>query len=133
MEFSLRKENLLGLLPFLQECEGLLVACFYVPPTLYFLPNSSGMCLQGAISDIGTTVSAGLPNLTGTVNMGAGYIGTCTGVFSRGSVNKWYGDNVHTYVSASVDFNASNSNTIYGASDTVQPPSLKVNVLIKHD
>lgn len=122
------------------RCDGSTIADMATNyPKLYavlgtnVLPNSSGMCLQGATSGIGSTVSAGLPNLTGTVNMNAGYIGTCTGVFSRGSVNKWYGDNVHTYVPASVDFNASNSNTIYGASDTVQPPSLKVNVLIKHD
>lgn len=122
------------------RCDGSTIADMATNyPKLYailgtnVLPNYSGRVPLGASSDINTAVEAGLPDLTGTVNMNAGYIGTCTGVFSRGSVNKWYGDNVHTYVPASFDFNASRSNSIYGSSTTVTPPSVKCAFLIKHD
>ena len=91
------------------------------------------MCLQGAVSGIGSTVAAGLPNLTGTEHLNGSYVNNCVGVFSVGTSSQWYGDNIHTKVPSSVTFDASRSNPIYGASDTVQPPSLKVNVLIKHD
>lgn len=37
-----------------------------------------------------------------------------------------------THMTATV-FNAASSNEIYGASTTVQPPAVKVAVLIKHD
>ena len=122
------------------RCDGSTVADMATNyPRLYavlgtnVLPNYSGRHPLGAVTDINQSVEAGLPNLTGTVAMHAGYIGPCTGVFSRGSVNKWYGDNVHETVPASFDFNASNSNTIYGNSDTVTPPSVRCAFLIKHD
>ena len=78
----------------------------------------------------GTTVEAGLPNIKGG--------------FSRQVNNSYMGDNGAFYIMESgqqssgqysgsgfpsgVGFDASRSNSIYGRSDTVQPPARIVNV-----
>ena len=100
---------------------------------------SSGKVLQGADENHlpGTTIDAGLPNITGTMTgNGLGYNGSdvvTTGVFSgstkssntilySGSGSFWTGTNGIT------KFDVSNSNSIYGNSDTVQPPAFVVNI-----
>ena len=102
---------------------------------------SSGMVLQGADANhaAGTTISAGLPNITGTFvpkgngpcymdvdssATGALKMSTTTAnakTFSGTSTN-------HTAVTGGVAFNASLSNNIYGGSSTVQPPAFVVNI-----
>ena len=79
-------------------------------------------------SNANTTIEAGLPNITGTFkdNGHAGAL-AATGAFTgtkdgTGSNNGWAGDG-GTYT-----FNASRSNSIYGKSNTVQPPAYIVNV-----
>ena len=91
---------------------------------------SSGYALWTASSDAGNTIGAGLPNITGGfagVPVGAAFPGSPFGAFQsseqEGSSNTWGTSNA---ARATINFNASNSNNIYGASSTVQPPAYKV-------
>lgn len=119
------------------RCDGSTIADMATNyPKLYavlgtnVLPNSSGMCLQGAVSGIGTNVSAGLPNITGSFQ--TLYPGTpITGAF-YGSNGSGDGDGGNGRTQG-VTLDASRSSSIYGSSTTVQPPALKLSVLIKHD
>lgn len=108
---------------------------------------AQGRTLQGADSGhaAGTTIDAGLPNITGYMAMTFGYtsdnrqtpypIGavSVSGVFSTDS--KWGRMFTPEFTSHAMDsefiysagaFDASNSNAIYGASSTVQPPAYVV-------
>lgn len=86
----------------------------------------------------GTTAKAGLPNITGSANnalqtfswsstasAGSGAI-TATSV-GDGEANM-AGTHGNGYGGVWLEFDASKSNSIYGASDTVQPPARFVNV-----
>jgi hypothetical protein len=90
---------------------------------------ADGLCLQGASGEqvAGTTVSAGLPNITGDVYGNFTWnIPAPTGAFaSAGSYRGATGDAITTQ---KYNFDASRSNSIYGKSDTVQPPSYLVNI-----
>lgn len=89
---------------------------------------SEGRVLQGADSShgVGTTIEAGLPNITGTFG-GSAYGATVGGAFSdiggRSSYERSGGGS-----NCIVDFNASRSSSIYGKSSTVQPPAYVVNI-----
>ena len=99
-----------------------------------------GLCLQSVKGDqvAGTTVEAGLPNITGktsyrTYTQGVNNPGTATnGAITQGGDNgSWWGrptseagGNYFTHIK----FDASRSNPIYGKSDTVQPPAYLVNI-----
>lgn len=101
------------------------------------LPKIEGF-IEGTniVSNIGSLVQAGLPDITGSVVnsssdeelLTSADKVTATGAFTIGTkVNKTYG------TTATADtgydafyFNASNSNSIYGNSDTVQPQAIKV-------
>lgn len=79
-------------------------------------------------------IEAGLPNITGTLTAGNGSGGfnDGTGAFYSitGGVSyseRWYGSHVGT-----ANFDASKSNSIYGKSKTVQPPSCKTVFCIKY-
>lgn len=91
---------------------------------------SSGRVLQ--ISDdshtADTTVEAGLPNITGTVSVWTGTSNSEDGALKVTSVStQGLGSNVYR-VYGRLELNASKSNPIYGASDTVQPSAYIVNV-----
>ncbi|MBR1988227.1 MAG: tail fiber protein [Clostridia bacterium] len=89
-------------------------------------PDLRGRYPLGAVSGIGTTVSAGLPNITGTIGPileeaaygkytdGAFYQTTETGTGHAG------GDD---YI---VKMDASRCSSVYGNSTTVTPPSVKL-------
>lgn len=87
---------------------------------------SSGRVLQGADENHnpGTTIEAGLPNITGTFR---GFNANASGAFNVTSVEL---GNVNTAASQEAvwNFDASNSNSIYGNSTTVQPPAFVVNI-----
>ncbi len=97
---------------------------------------SSGRVLQGADNDhaAGTTIAAGLPNITGSFTIGkAGYWGNqyySSGAFSLS--NNVYAEGNLSSVSngkgTAVSFFASSSNSVYGNSNTVQPPAYVVNI-----
>lgn len=89
---------------------------------------SSGRVLQGADNDhsVGTTIAAGLPNITGST----GFVessANATGAFYKTSGS---GANGYTTTSSSncVTLDASRSSSIYGNSNTVQPPAYVVNI-----
>lgn len=93
---------------------------------------SAGRVIQGAdeTNPAGTTKEAGLPNITGYINVGTSFHtqdseGALYSPFS-GSVYTSGGSVQNTSYGAG--FDASHSNPIYGASDTVQPPALCVNI-----
>lgn len=93
---------------------------------------SEGRVLQGVKGDqvAGTTVEAGLPNITGTIS-NRGRISFNSGAFTGSTYQEsgqsfWQGaDNNPFYTTT---FNASASNSIYGNSGTVQPPAYLVNI-----
>lgn len=86
--------------------------------------------LQGSGSKAaGSTIEAGLPNITG--NLGANYMdwngNNTSGAFSivnSGAASNTSGGTGYTKAS----FDASRSNSIYGKSNTVQPPAYVVNI-----
>lgn len=88
---------------------------------------SSGRVLQGADSshEVDTTIEAGLPNITGHINAG-GLDGSSSGAFYDEDTT-WYGHDGGLRRAAH-GFNASRSNSIYGKSNTVQPPAYVVNI-----
>lgn len=95
----------------------------------------SGKCLWGADSShaVGTEISAGLPNITGTFNRNNGYgiismPNSSSGAFSANTTNIGRGVSSSDVQGGNLLFDASLSNAIYGASTTVQPPALAVNI-----
>ena len=123
------------------ECNG--QSCSKYPQLVAVLgsnkvPDYRGRFLEGNTTP-GTKKEAGLPNITGRLDTGGDtplfYSKRITGAFSNGgSTNLNYGaqGSVVTHDrSFYVLFDASNSSPIYGASETVQPPSVTVRYLIK--
>lgn len=95
---------------------------------------SEGRVLQGADSGhaAGTTIEAGLPNITGTLQ-GSGSVGITwsggEGAFLGIGQARTHGASYQiSEPSNDAVFNASNSNSIYGNSTTVQPPAYCVNI-----
>lgn len=108
--------------------------------TTFNVPNLVDKFVEGS-STSGTVKSAGLPNITGSykyreangVDMHTNFSGAITG---SGYVGENDG-NLLSQTSTStkkklLTFNASNSNSIYGNSTTVQPPALTMRYIIKY-
>ena len=98
-------------------------------------PNLIGRYALGATSDIGGTVEAGLPNITGAiakfVDDGEGHMveGITDGAFYAQKYTDeltWWTGDAAADNKATVHFDASRSNAAYGNSDTVTPPSTKL-------
>lgn len=112
------------------ECNG--QSCATYPELAKILgkdmvPDYRGRFLEGSAT-AGTVKEAGLPNITGKI--WAGWMGG-NGVFVSSGFVGASGDG-HGYPSSdSCKFDASRSSSIYGKSDTVQPPSVTVRYLIK--
>jgi hypothetical protein len=96
--------------------------------TTFNLPNLSDNRFVEGSTVAGTVKQAGLPNIEGTIESIAG--GHPTGAFSTTSrtINDFAGGNYHGNYRT---FDASQSNPIYGASDTVQPKSLTLRYFIQ--
>ena len=100
--------------------------------TTFNLPDLIDRFAQGSKTP-GQKIEAGLPNITGEINIDntlAGmshYEGALYPVNSSGYKNSQLSNNNGTPVA----FDASRSNPIYGASDTVQPPALTLLPCIK--
>lgn len=112
--------------------------------TTFNLPNLTDKFIQGS-DTAGTVKSAGLPNITGVFSTYNDVIlslfNNINGCFTPESRK----DSSLTYDTLPVNtsqyaghyckggiFNASNSNSIYGNSDTVQPPALTMRYIIKY-
>ena len=105
--------------------------------TTFNVPNYKGKFLQ-MINDnqsLGQEIEAGLPNIVGK------FSGKCILNDSIQYSGALYEDNTYTTQLAGgtsgnhtrgIGFNASKSNTIYGKSNTVQPPASLVNYFIKY-
>lgn len=115
------------------------------------LPNFEGLFFENSASNLLDAVSAGLPNITGTYKPKlamSGYAGnrnkisvdSANGAFKNDLYGGTYAINGGvTYDNSYVDndakgvtFNASRSSSIYGKSNTVQPPSVKLLPIIKY-
>lgn len=109
--------------------------------TTMVLPNWTDRMVQLVGDGAGTSVAAGLPNITGAIGILDGQGGglSCQeGAFHRfdrnlpsnftrrGDVNDYVSPGVKSY------FDASKSNPIYGASSTVQPPAIKLIPIIRY-
>lgn len=97
------------------------------------LPDLRGRFLQGANENLGTEIEAGLPNITGNFEAQSYSVGSsASGAFktiSRSHVDS--GTSQSNQYQRGVSFDASRSSSIYGKSDTVQPPAYTVNYIIK--
>lgn len=97
---------------------------------------ASDRVLMGASSThvAGTTVEAGLPNITATggfyENLSDSDLkNRLTGAFYVNANNQTHKGSGNTDSdNPTLDFDASRSNPIYGASDTVQPPAYYINI-----
>lgn len=104
------------------------------------LPDLTGRFIEGA-DTAGTVVDAGLPNITGYAEADAygagGVLTSSNGVFSLSNNYQVYAIRVDTEAPQNntyrgLNFSASNSNSIYGRSTTVQPPAIQMIPLIKY-
>ena len=134
------------------RCDGSTIADMATNyPKLYavlgtnVLPNYSDRVPLGASSSINTSVNAGLPAITGSSLLRGGKdVSLITDNINIGAVSiaqeLWKGSHFALMTSSVTDplctritIDASKNSAIYGASTTVQPPAVKVAVLIKHD
>lgn len=101
--------------------------------TTFGLPNMNGRFIEGttSMSEVGKYVEAGLPNITGSFNPASWNTWPyCRGAFSSTGKNESCFDGSQMGGSRIV-FDASGSNSLYGASNSVQPSSMSALVLIK--
>ena len=100
------------------------------------LPSVVNGTLWGAdISNIGQSLAAGLPNITGTFSAGARSNPTpASGSFTvvkTGDPNLGFNADANEKYDRGIDFDASRSSSVYGNSDTVQPPAIRVSLCIQ--
>ena len=98
-------------------------------------PDLRDRFLKGASNagDVDKYVSAGLPNITGEIgsisaNNGRVY---CSGAFHRYEEVERNSDSGQDYPNYVYYFDASRSSSVYGNSDTVQPPSYVVYYIMR--
>ena len=96
------------------------------------LPNLTDKFIQGSGTS-GTSKSAGLPNITGSLSSTRRHRNTtgtgCISIFNvSGSGAGWD----ETISSSGFTIDASLSSSIYGASTTVQPPSVTMRYYVKY-
>lgn len=103
--------------------------------TTMVLPNWTDRMVQLAADGIGASIAAGLPNITGGINntfrtiSGGGGYGAMVGSVDAGGQGFGAGGAVPSTI---VRFDASKSNAIYSASDTVQPAAIKLMPIIRY-
>lgn len=108
--------------------------------TTFNLPDARDRVLQGASGrySAGSYIAAGLPNITGMAQS------TQVGIFHRDPSSysgALFTGGDYPYVASgqpgaggvlAIHINASRSSSYYGASDTVQPPAIATNFIIKY-
>lgn len=107
--------------------------------TTFNLPNLTDKFIQGS-DTAGTIKSAGLPNIEGAFGAiraasatGPGLkAGAFSGTESSANSIKFQNGTYYESGAFNADFKASNSNSIYGNSSTVQPPALTMRYIIKY-
>lgn len=99
----------------------------------------ANLCLQtGNASEAGTQRSAGLPNITGHAELGYEAITSLPIIYTEGALSSTDSGREGGFLSGNggsqntqLSFNASESNSIYGSSNTVQPPSYLVRAWVR--
>lgn len=105
--------------------------------TTFNLPDYRGKFLRGlggdSANDIYTTQEEGLPNIKGSISANQQFgVGDGTGCFSTsGQATFSSSNNPYNSGKTSLDFDASRSSSIYGASEHVTPINQAVNYFIK--
>lgn len=100
--------------------------------TTFNLPNTVGKFLEGG-AEAGTYYAAGLPNITGHFSTALEWTQSrFDGAFRRDNQDGNGPDGSEWSNCQLVSFDASRSNNIYGASNTVQPPAMTVIYCIKY-
>lgn len=95
------------------------------------LPDLRDRFVQGANGNLGTSKDAGLPNISGTFYHDTNAKTGLSGVFTYEGTGRQNLKNDAPTNSGLITFDASKSNSIYGNSDTVQPPSVCLTYIIK--
>ena len=135
-EFRVRDQRLKAMVDLFFPV-GAIYTCVTKPPWMEeygeWQEVGAGRVLWGAddVHKAGTEIEAGLPNITGDTSLrGAGGVKVpCDGAFymdDLSSLGKRAAYNGTEAASNAILFEASKSNPIYGASDTVQPPAYVV-------
>ena len=99
------------------------------------LPNWADRMVQIAMDSAGASVAAGLPNITGiALSYGVTRANTShpEGAFMHGDQSIGYLLGETNTKTNKLAFDASKSNPIYGRSDTVQPPAIKLIPIIRY-
>jgi microcystin-dependent protein len=103
--------------------------------TTFTLPNFINRTFWGGSSS-GAVKNAGLPNITGKLAVGNTQAPSISpigqGAFKDHGVSGGTQGASWTAAGTYYDFNASLSNSIYGASSTVQPPAIQTLICIKY-
>ena len=102
--------------------------------TTFALPNLTNKFAMGN-DTVGTAKAAGLPNITGTLSKMSlnSVTPTASGAFSAADDGtSGYGYAGYSHGFKKISFAAKSSNSIYGASSTVQPPALTLRFIIKY-
>ena len=104
--------------------------------TTFNLPNLTDRFLQGS-STSGTVKDAGLPNIEGSHNQAILSSTSAKDMQGYGAFSITYGDKIgpgdySNHYLIRLEFDASQSNSIYGNSTTVQPPALTCLICIKY-
>lgn len=107
----------------------------YSDPTVFLLPNLMGKVPWGTSSQVGTEMGAGLPNIKGTLNgisrmdnfQGEGVLHWNTTNYGFATAEK------NGPAARDIVFDASIGSSIYGKSDTVQPPALCLLPCIRYE
>ena len=124
--------------PKLYEAIGTFEGCQSENEGMFKVPDLRGRFLEGADGNLGNRIEAGLPNVKGTVlggnhTLNVGY-GNYTGAFYNPKIKSGFsipGNSVGDF-QGSLGIDASLCSTIYGSSETVQPPAVCVNYIIKY-
>jgi hypothetical protein len=73
---------------------------------------------SGLTANFGQVQSGGLPNITGTFS---GHENHASGAFSASGSKEWHGNRNDNGHKRKITFNASKSNSLYGAANEVRP------------
>ena len=101
--------------------------------TTFQVPNLVEKFIEGTESSVGQTLNAGIPNIsagfTAYTYQNGGPTGKMKSTITNTNQVQTGGGSERTFVTFSLD--ASRDSNVYGKSDTVQPPAVKMLFIIK--
>ena len=117
--------------PELYAVIGAFAECQSKNEGMFKVPDLRGRFLEGANGNLGNRIEAGLPNIVGYFASWDAS-GACKLEYSSTNSGFAPGGLWNGVEKGSVKFSASKSSSIYGNSNTVQPPAMCVNYIIKY-